>query len=268
MPDKVLTARQQHELEFYEEFGRRNAPAKVSFDPIAGAERRPWNSYWHLIERVKQNFRAPEQRLLDFGCGKGENGLLFAKLGYEVFGFDLAQTNVNIANSLAEQYGLADRTHFSVSVAEELNYPADYFDLIVGTDILHHVEIRQALAECFRVLKPGGLALFHEPVRVSIFDTLRETSFGRWLVPKTVSLDRQVTEDEKKLTADDLAVVSSFAAAYSARHFLLFSRLNRFVGSLHPALPVWLSKLDAWLFTWLPFCRIFAGIRVIELRKL
>lgn len=267
MTDKALTTRQRRELEFYEEFARRNAPAKVSFDPIGDQERRHWNSYWHTIERVKQTFRSSEQKVLDFGCGKGENSLLFAKLGYEVFGFDLAQNNINIAADLARQYGLANRTHFSVSVAEELNYPAEFFDLIVGTDIPHHVEIRQALAECFRVLKPDGVAIFHEPVRAPVFDRLRETGFGRWLVPKTVSLDRQVTEDERKLTAEDMAIIRSFVANLSVRRFLLFSRLNRFVGDLHPALPGWLGKLDTQLFTWLPLLRVFGGIMVLELRK-
>jgi hypothetical protein len=38
---------------------------------------------------------------------------------------------------------------------------------------------------------------------------LRETRFGRWLVPKEVSLENQVTEDERKLTADDLKLIKS-----------------------------------------------------------
>src|SRR5205814_8679982 len=104
---------------------------------------------------------------------------------------------------------MAERTHFSISVAEKLDYPADYFDMVVGTDILHHVDISQAVAECSRVLKKGGLAIFHEPVRAPVFDVLRETRFGRWLVPKEVSLERHLTHDERKLSPDDLKTIRS-----------------------------------------------------------
>lgn len=205
----VLSKRQKRELQFYEEFSKIDEPSQVCFDRLSAPHAKPWNSYQRLIDIAKQNFSAADQKLLDFGCDKGEYSLLFAKIGYEVFGFDLSPNNIAIAQRLARKYDLAERTHFRVSVAEKLDYPADYFDVIVGTDILHHVEIRQALRECSRVLKQGGVAIFHEPVRVPVFDDLRESSFGKWLVPKAASLEHHITEDERKLTADDLEFIES-----------------------------------------------------------
>ena len=199
MSSLSLTERQRRELEFYEEYSELTGQIEVCFDPIAGTETRPWNSYWRVIEIVRENFISESQRLLDFGCGKGGSSVTFAKIGYEVFGFDLAPNNISIAERLAQKYGVSDRIHLSVGVAEKLNYPAEHFDMIVGTDILHHVDISQSLAECSRVLKKGGLAVFHEPVRVPLFDRLRETRLGRWLVPKEASLDRHLTHDERKL---------------------------------------------------------------------
>jgi 2-polyprenyl-3-methyl-5-hydroxy-6-metoxy-1,4-benzoquinol methylase len=263
----VLSERQTRELEFYEEFSTINAPVEVRFDCISGKETRPWNSYWHLIELVKQNFRSEDQKLLDFGCGKGELSLIFSKIGYEVFGFDLSPNNIVIANRLAHQYQLTERTHFHVSVAEKLDYPTDYFDVVVGTDILHHVEISQALSECSRVLKKGGLAIFHEPVRVPAFDILRETRFGKWLVPKEVSLDRHLTEDERKLTADDLEIVRSFGVNSSTQRFLLLSRLAGLIRDPNDTRPSFLEKVDFYLFKPLPFLRRFGGIAVMVLRK-
>jgi SAM-dependent methyltransferase len=263
----VLSERQTRELEFYEEFSELNTPLEVCFDPILGEETRPWNSYWHLIEIVKQNFRSEDQKLLDFGCGKGDLSLIFSKIGYDVFGFDLCPKNIAIAKRLAQQYEMTGRTHFDVSVAEKLDYPADYFDVIVGTDILHHVEISQALSECSRVLKDGGLAIFHEPVRVPAFDVLRETRLGKWLVPKEVSLERHLTEDERKLTADDLDAVRSFGVNSSIQRFLLFSRLAGFIRNPNDTRPSFLEKVDFYLFKPLPFLRRFGGIVVIMLRK-
>jgi 2-polyprenyl-3-methyl-5-hydroxy-6-metoxy-1,4-benzoquinol methylase len=267
MSETRLTERQRREREFYEEFSKSNEPLEVNFDIIAGKETRPWNSYWRVAEIAQQNFRSADQKLLDFGCGTGMNSLVFAKIGYEVFGFDLSPSNISIAESLAQKYGLAERTHFSVNTAECLDYEDEFFDVVVGVDILHHINISQALTECSRVLKRGGLAIFHEPLRAPVFDTLRETRLGRWLVPKEASLDRHVTHDERKLSADDLEVVRSFDRNLSAERFLLLSRLDRFVRNPDSKEPSRLEKIDFRLFRLLPFLKTFAGIVVLVLKK-
>ena len=99
--------------------------------------------------------------MLDFGCGNGVASLRFAKIGYDVYGFDISPNNIRIAKNLAQRYGLDDRIHFSVQRAEELSYPPDFFDIIVGFDILHHLEIEQVANECSRILKKDGIALFN-----------------------------------------------------------------------------------------------------------
>ena len=99
--------------------------------------------------------------------------VLFAKQGFDVHGFDISPQNVARATALAQRYGLSERAHFSVQAAEHLTYPNDCFDVVVGLDILHHVEIGTTIRECLRVLKPGGNAVFHEPVEAMVFDRLR-----------------------------------------------------------------------------------------------
>jgi 2-polyprenyl-3-methyl-5-hydroxy-6-metoxy-1,4-benzoquinol methylase len=267
MSDVQLTERQRRELEFYNEFSKRNEPSEVNFDVVAGRETRPWNSYWRVFELAKENFSSEGQRLLDFGCGAGTNSLIFAEIGYEVFGFDLSPSNISIAGRLAHKYGVAERTHFSVGAAESLDYEDNFFDVIVGVDILHHVNIGESLTECSRVLKAGGLAIFHEPVRAPVFDALRETRFGRWLVPKEASLNRHVTHDERKLSAGDLKIVRRLYPGLSAERFLLLSRLDRFVRRPDSKEPSSLERIDFRLLRSLPFLKAYAGVIVLVLRK-
>jgi SAM-dependent methyltransferase len=262
---KVLSERQRRELEFYEQFSQRNALPVVSFASISGKRVRPGNSYWHVMSVVKTHFRSADQKLLDFGCGKGESALIFSRIGYEVFGFDVSPNNIAIAKRLAHKYGMAERTHFQVGVAEELDYPSDFFDAVVGTDILHHVEISKAVSECSRVLKKGGLAIFHEPIRVPVFDALRETRVGSWLVPKEVSLEHHVTQDERKLTVDDVEMIRGIGGNFSTERFLLLSRLDRFIKSRKE--PPLLEQVDCYLLNRLPFLRSFAGLVVIVVKK-
>ena len=261
----ALSERQRRELEFYQEFSKLNDPSGINFAWISGPATKPWNSYRRAFDLVRQNFRSADQKLLDFGCGKGEYSVLLSKIGYEVFAFDISPNNIEIAKRLASKYELAERAHFQVGVAEKLDYPADYFDVIMGTDILHHVEISHALTECSRVLKKGGIAIFHEPVRVPVFDTLRETSFGKWLVPKEVSLEHHVTEDERKLSANDLALIRSSGLNCSVQQFLFLSRLERFVRIL--GMPAFLERLDFHLFKLVPPLKRFGGIVIIVLVK-
>ena len=258
----TLTARQQRECDFYEEYAKRSAPDEVPLDAALGTETRPWNAYWFVCELVKARSVAGDQKLLDFGCGHGYYSVLFAKMGYEVYGVDIAPQNIAHANRLAEKYGLAERMHFSVGMAEQLDYPAEYFDIVVGIDILHHVEIDPAVRECLRTLKPGGVAVFKEPVEAPVFDALRNSRFGRWLAPKSASYERHITEDERKLTSDDIRAIRRLCPDLSIRQFRVISRLSRFVNNTTA-----LAKADDRLIRLLPFLRRFAGTVVLTLTK-
>lgn len=264
----ALTERQWREREYYEKYCALNAPAQVSFDPIAGVEQRPWNPYWFLSESVASCLNSREQTLLDFGCGPGIYSVMFAKLGFEVSGFDISPTNVATAEELADRYGLSERTHFATGVGEKLNYDNESFDVIIGIDILHHVDIAHSIRECLRVLKPGGHAFFKEPVEVPIFDTLRNTTACKWLVPKAASLERHITEDERKLTKQDLRTIKSLCPNMSVKRFRLFSRLDAFnkqLATSGKSSPI--ERLDQKIFRCLPFTKQFGGDLVICLRK-
>jgi SAM-dependent methyltransferase len=187
----------------------------------------------------------------------------YAQIGYQVYGFDISPNNVTCASRLAQKHHCEDTTHFSVGIAEALQYPDAWFDIVIGVDILHHVEVGRAVAECSRVLKPGGVAIFHEPVRAPVYDTLRDSRLGTWLMPKAASLERHITEDERKLGPADIAALRSFNGRIDMTHFLLLSRLSRFFpGTMNP-----LEDTDQALFRAVPFMRRFAGRVVVTLQK-
>ena len=132
-----LTPRQQREREYYNRYSQRKKDARVNLAPIAGKEQRPWNPYWHLFGLVKKRYR-PGARLLDFGCGWGDNSLIFAHIGYQVDGFDISEGNLELARQLSDKEGLTEQVHFSLQRAERLKYPDAHFDVVAGVDILHH----------------------------------------------------------------------------------------------------------------------------------
>jgi ubiquinone/menaquinone biosynthesis C-methylase UbiE len=143
-----------------------------------------------------------------------------------VDGFDISEGNLDVARQLAEQEGLANQVHFSIQRAECLNYPEGHFDVVAGVDILHHVEISSAMAECRRVLREGGVAFFLEPLSSPLFDSVRNTSLIRRLWPNEASLERHITSDERKLTDEDLKLISRNFPLHTMDKFRILSRLE------------------------------------------
>jgi 2-polyprenyl-3-methyl-5-hydroxy-6-metoxy-1,4-benzoquinol methylase len=255
------TPRQQREREFYNQYSKGYCDTRVNLDPITSPEHRPWNSYWHFFRLVRDRYR-PGARLLDFGCGWGSNTILFAKAGYEVDGFDIAENNLAVARDLAEQHEVADRVRLSLQMAEQLEYPDESFDVVAGVDILHHVQLEPALRECRRVLKPGGVAFFREPIANFLFDPIRNTWLMRKLVPNHSSLDRHITEDERKLTRRDLRLIRSVFPRTRIDRFRVLSRLGVFCRRIERTM----EKLDLWM-AHVPGYTVFAGSGVLTLEK-
>lgn len=264
---KQLTPRQQREREFYSKYSQEHRDEAVNFDPVSGRERRPWNSYWRLYQIVADAFEGPSQRLLDFGCGMGHASMLYARIGYRVSGFDVCEENLEQCRRNASRYGFADRTDFSIQAAEDLEYPDDTFDVVAGLDILHHVEVDAALRQARRVLKPGGIAVFREFVEVPIFDALRNSALGTTLVSNAPSVDEHRTEDEHKLTRDQMGIVTSVFPDAEVIRFNLLSRFGRFFPNKHPERPSKVEKLDQMVFRAMPFMRAFGGDVVMILQK-
>jgi len=100
-------------------------------------------------------------RVLDYGCGYGWLGIYLSQCGAQVRGFDFSDPAIETANLAAQRYRLA--AQFEQMDAEDLSYPDGSFDLVVGFGVLHHVvKYPRASSHLFRVLRPGGQAVYHE----------------------------------------------------------------------------------------------------------
>lgn len=124
-------------------------------------------------EALSRHVQFSGKIVLDVGCGTGDLARWMTKQGALVTGVDTLEMITraeNLERSGSEQY--------LVSSAQELPFRSQYADIILYIASLHHVpedEMKNALERCHRILKPGGMAVFVEPVaqRGSYYEIVR-----------------------------------------------------------------------------------------------
>ena len=104
------------------------------------------------------------QVVLDLGCGDGRNTLRFAQQAALVHAVDLSGGMVEVTRRRVAAAGLQDRVIAHQMSAETLEFADQTFDAIFGHSVLHHTEIPRTRREIYRLLKPGGRAVFLEPL--------------------------------------------------------------------------------------------------------
>src|SRR5207248_6279307 len=101
------------------------------------------------------------QRVLDYGCGHGMAAVVLARRGARVTAFDLSPGYLEEAAARARANGVVVLP--VQADGERLPFADGAFDRVWGNAVLHHLDLRTAAREVFRVLRPGGFAVFCEP---------------------------------------------------------------------------------------------------------
>jgi ArsR family transcriptional regulator len=122
----------------------------------------------------------PRVRIADLGAGDGTLSRLLARQAESVHCVDNSPRMVQVGRALAKKEHLRNLTYVLGNI-EKVPLPDRSIDLALLSQALHHAENpRQALAEAFRILKPGGRLLVLD-LRAHRFEKARELYADRWL---------------------------------------------------------------------------------------
>lgn len=208
-------AQRLDEVEFYTQFARplrqggnnhRYPGMKALFDDLLGQSDGPF---------------------LDCACGAGEMAIWLALHGKQVWAFDLSKNAIEIAQRSAELSGVADSITFDVMDAKHLDYKDGFFGAITGKDCLHHlIKYPGAVEELARVLKPGGMACFYEPLAFNpLINLLRRIN---------ISLRGYI--GEHMLTRHDIQRLKRIFGDAHLSHHTVLSVWTRFIANTHEPL--------------------------------
>lgn len=158
------------------------------------------------------------RRILEVGCGDGDNAILLAMKGATVVGLDVSPRAIEIARKKAALHNVSDRVQFECVPLEVFaGRNSDSFDIICGWAILHHVlPLSDAFLENLKQLgTPDARFLFVEPV-----------SMWRWLRKLRLTLPIPVhgTEDERPLEPADLNALDRHLPNLNRRYFGFLER--------------------------------------------
>jgi ubiquinone/menaquinone biosynthesis C-methylase UbiE len=126
---------------------------KIDYDSLA----REYAQHRQVQPKVLENLISvgkldPASQVLDVGCGTGNYAVALEKtIGCTCWGIEPSEQMLSTARARTQ------RAHFKLGRAEQLDYPAEFFDVVFSVDVIHHVSNRpKYFPEAYRVLKQGG----------------------------------------------------------------------------------------------------------------
>jgi SAM-dependent methyltransferase len=107
------------------------------------------------MKKIKGN------KVLDLGCGEGNDSIFFAKNGYEVFSLDLSERAIKSFEENATQKNVQKLVHpILYDISKPLKFEDNMFDIVFAHLSLHYFDdeiTTRIFAEIKRVLRTGGL---------------------------------------------------------------------------------------------------------------
>lgn len=161
--------------------------------------------------RRQIDLHAVNRDVLEYGCALGDQSIKLTDIARSVVGIDISDVAIAKANLAATEYQ-ASNVSFKMMNAEEMTFPDSSFDLVFGSGIIHHLNIKKSFREICRVLRPGGKAIFVEPLGHNPIINLY-----RFMTPSAR------TPDEHPLRKSDFMEARKYFSDINLKFFGLFA---------------------------------------------
>lgn len=195
------------------------------------------------------------KKLLEVGCGIGTDLVRFAKGGAEVTGVDLSTTALELAEQNARQADVS--MQLELANGEDLPFDDAAFDVVYGHGVLQYTaEPHKMVAECRRVLRSDGIAIFMVYNRISWLNGLSKLMHVELEHEDAPVLEKYSIAEFRALLAEfnDVRIAPERFPVKSRLHkgWKGFAFNNVFVGTFNTLPRSWVRPLGWHLMA---FCR-------------
>jgi ubiquinone/menaquinone biosynthesis C-methylase UbiE len=133
--------------------------------------------------------------VLEIGCGTGFFTKELAKINASITAVDISPDLISIAQAEIK----SPNVKFVLENAYQTKFADESFDYVIGSSVLHHLDVDQALKEFHRLLKKNGTLIFTEPnmlnpqiflqknipyLKKKLGDSPDEKAFFKWSISK------------------------------------------------------------------------------------
>ncbi len=109
-----------------------------------------------IVQGLIDQWGSRQPQILEVGCGAGEWLSWLCQRNGPCLGIDASGEMLRLAREAADDRDV----RWARAIAEQLPLAGDLFDVVLAVNTLHHVSDRSlAVAEIWRVLRPGGVAV-------------------------------------------------------------------------------------------------------------
>jgi ubiquinone/menaquinone biosynthesis C-methylase UbiE len=204
--------------------------------------------YSFFYDSIKSSITS-DSVVLEYGCGINTYINSLAAVTSHRYAFDISDF------AIEQNRRLFPGTDYKVADAHNLDYPDNFFDVVFGASILHHLDLSLALKEIYRIVKPGGTIIFLEPMGHNYFINRFRNKTPEHRTP-----------DEHPLLDTDIKNIKKYFSLNRTKYYCLFP-LGVFA-LFRKSAPSWLYKiarsLDKFFFKLFPILRKYSWIIVVN----